>query len=72
VPLPPAVLPPRRHLELQPGHAQSLFWYAALTSSSQVAACPADMVAGLFDQYADHFDEHLVNKLGYKTPQLLL
>jgi predicted TPR repeat methyltransferase len=30
------------------------------------------MVAGLFDQYADHFDEHLVQKLGYKTPQLLL
>jgi predicted TPR repeat methyltransferase len=30
------------------------------------------MVAGLFDHYAEHFDEHLVNKLGYKTPDMIL
>ncbi len=29
-------------------------------------------MAGLFDSYADQFDDHLVNTLGYQTPQLLM
>jgi predicted TPR repeat methyltransferase len=28
-------------------------------------------VRGLFDQYASHFDEHLVGKLGYQTPAII-
>ncbi len=35
-------------------------------------AMPADLVAALFDQYADNFDNHLVNGLQYRTPQLLM
>lgn len=71
----------RQHLRLNPGHAQSLFWIAALggpedSSDSSVAvpppAAPRDMVAGLFDSYADRFDEHLVKALAYRTPQMIM
>lgn len=33
---------------------------------------PAEYVRSLFDGYAATFDEHLVNKLGYATPQVLM
>ncbi|KAG2430823.1 hypothetical protein HXX76_009798 [Chlamydomonas incerta] len=62
----------RQHLRLAPDHQASRFWIAAITGDTEgMAAAPADMVAGLFDQYADHFDDHLVNKLQYKTPEAL-
>ena len=63
----------RRHLEIDPSHAAARFWLAACTgAAADAAACPPDMVAGLFDQYADKFDSHLVEVLSYRTPQLLL
>jgi predicted TPR repeat methyltransferase len=34
-------------------------------------AAPRAYVEGLFDSYADAFDQHLVERLGYRTPQLL-
>lgn len=34
-------------------------------------AAPRAYVEALFDSYAEAFDEHLVGKLGYRTPQLL-
>jgi predicted TPR repeat methyltransferase len=37
-----------------------------------VAACPSSLVAKLFDGYADNFDSHLVEKLQYKTPSMLM
>lgn len=40
----------RQQLQLQPQHAQAAFWLAALTGDASTAACPSDMVAGLFDQ----------------------
>ncbi|GFR44531.1 hypothetical protein Agub_g5801, partial [Astrephomene gubernaculifera] len=62
----------RQHLRLHPEHQASRFWVAAITGDvGGMAAAPADMVAGLFDQYADHFDDHLVNKLQYRTPEAL-
>ena len=45
---------------------------AALGVGSAPAAPPPAYVTGLFDRYADNFDEHLVSKLKYQTPQLLL
>ena len=36
------------------------------------ALAPAAYVQKLFDQYADHFDEHLQDVLHYRTPDLLL
>ncbi|PWF48437.1 tetratricopeptide repeat protein [Massilia glaciei] len=44
---------------------------AALGVGQAPAAAPAAYVAGLFDQYADHFDHHLVGVLGYQMPALL-
>jgi len=35
-------------------------------------ASPPEYVKGLFDQYADAFDEHLVGALEYQTPTLLI
>ncbi|MCE2915635.1 MAG: methyltransferase domain-containing protein [Rubrivivax sp.] len=35
------------------------------------AGAPRAYVQGLFDSYADSFDQHLVDRLGYRTPQLL-
>lgn len=32
---------------------------------------PPDYVEGLFDQYAERFDTHLVDELDYRTPELL-
>ncbi|KAG2495550.1 hypothetical protein HYH03_006493 [Edaphochlamys debaryana] len=62
----------RQHLRLNAGHMASRFWVAAITGDAEaMAAAPPDMVAGLFDQYADHFDDHLVNKLQYRTPEAL-
>lgn len=59
-------------MELDPHHVQAAFWLAALTPGAQSAACPPEIVSKLFDGYSDHFDDHLVNKLGYKTPAALM
>lgn len=44
---------------------------AALGSGPSPAACPADYLVRLFDGYAPRFDDHLVNRLGYRGPWLL-
>jgi predicted TPR repeat methyltransferase len=62
----------RQHLQKDPGHVQAAFWLAALTPGPQVSACPPEIVSKLFDGYSHHFDDHLVNKLGYKTPGKLM
>lgn len=61
----------REHLRLQPDDSHASFWLAVMEGNS-AAACPEALVAGLFDSYADQFDDHLVNTLGYQTPQLLM
>jgi predicted TPR repeat methyltransferase len=47
------------------------FALAALGQGALPAAAPADYIKGLFDQYAGHFDQHLVDVLAYRTPALL-
>jgi predicted TPR repeat methyltransferase len=47
------------------------FALAALGEGALPAAAPPDYVKSLFDQYAGHFDRHLVGTLGYRTPALL-
>jgi len=44
---------------------------AALGVAEAPAAAPATYVKALFDQYAGHFDRHLVDVLDYRTPTLL-
>jgi predicted TPR repeat methyltransferase len=47
------------------------FALAALGEGELPGAAPLDYVKGLFDQYAGHFDRHLVGVLDYRTPDLL-
>jgi predicted TPR repeat methyltransferase len=73
----------RRHLEQavrsfpeddQNQRAVVGFWLGTLTSagaSCRVDRCPASYVVGLYSTFAERFDDLLVDKLGYKTPQLL-
>jgi len=45
-------------------------WLAYLKGEASATA-PPEYVAGLFDFYAEKFDDHLVNQLDYNTPELL-
>jgi predicted TPR repeat methyltransferase len=44
------------------------FALASLGEGETPAALPAEYVRSLFDQYANHFDQHLTEVLGYQTP----
>lgn len=61
----------RTALALGGDRAQIEFALAALGAAGVPDASPGGYVKNLFDQYADHFDEHLVERLGYNTPALL-
>lgn len=60
----------RRVLELTPDDIAARHLLDALEGKTTERA-PADYVRELFDQYADTFESHLVQKLAYRTPQLL-
>jgi predicted TPR repeat methyltransferase len=47
------------------------FALAALGVGAAPERAPASYVKALFDQYAGHFDRHLTDVLGYRTPALL-
>lgn len=47
------------------------FALASVGEGETPAALPNDYVRSLFDQYADHFDQHLTEVLGYQTPAVL-
>jgi predicted TPR repeat methyltransferase len=61
----------RRARDLGADPAETGFALAALGEGAAPSSAPADYVKGLFDQYAGHFDRHLVGVLGYRTPSLL-
>jgi predicted TPR repeat methyltransferase len=58
-------------LRLNPADTAAAYQRAALRGEAAPDAAPADYVAQLFDQYADSFDAHLTEDLGYRVPQLL-
>jgi predicted TPR repeat methyltransferase len=60
----------RTTLSLNPNHALAGHMAAALTGET-TARAPDEYVTKLFDQYARKFDHHLVNSLGYDTPERL-
>jgi predicted TPR repeat methyltransferase len=66
-----AIVAYRRALALGADADDIRFALAALGEAAQPDAAPADYVKHLFDQYAGHFDRHLVDVLGYRTPALL-
>lgn len=47
------------------------FALASLGVGETPAVLPAEYVRSLFDQYANHFDEHLMQVLDYQTPAFL-
>lgn len=60
----------QRRLSLTPddGHTQHLI---AMLSGQQTATAPADYVSRTFDEYAEHFDQHLTGTLQYRVPTLI-
>jgi predicted TPR repeat methyltransferase len=48
------------------------FILAALTGDSSMPTAPPRYLQGLFDSYAAGFDRHLLGKLAYRVPELLL
>jgi predicted TPR repeat methyltransferase len=58
---------------LQHGYAvaEARYFLAALSEGEVPPAAPPAFVAGLFDGYAAGFDQHLVDSLHYRTPELL-
>jgi predicted TPR repeat methyltransferase len=61
----------RRALELGGDAGQIGFALAALGAAEAPPASPPAYVKELFDQYAGHFERHLVEVLEYRTPALL-
>ena len=61
----------REALRLNPAMENARYQLAVLGSETMPDRSPATYVKGLFDDYAEKFDKHLVQELGYQTPSLL-
>lgn len=68
---PEAIAAYRAALALGADATELGFALAALGEGALPASAPPDYIKGLFDQYAGHFDQHLVEVLAYRTPALL-
>ena len=62
----------RKATELRPDSPDWRHVLAALSGDTSPTGTPASYVRKLFDLYADEFDAHLVEKLGYHVPEMLL
>jgi predicted TPR repeat methyltransferase len=62
----------RKAIELRPDSPDWQHVLAALSGDTSPTATPASYVRKLFDPYADDFDAHLVEKLGYHVPEMML
>jgi predicted TPR repeat methyltransferase len=69
--IPEAVEALRQAQKLLPQSRIVEYHLAALGGGESPAACPPDYLVELFDTYAERFDEHLVERLEYRGPQLL-
>ena len=58
-------------VQLQPDVKNAKYYLAALGHGEAPYKSPETYVGELFDDYADRFNEHLVDKLGYQVPQHL-
>jgi predicted TPR repeat methyltransferase len=57
-------------LDVDPGDGESRHMIDSLKGVNSPRA-PVDYVRGLFDSYADRFEDHLVNKVNYSAPARL-
>jgi predicted TPR repeat methyltransferase len=62
----------RRALSLGKDVEQIRFVLASLGAEPTPTAAPSGYVEALFDAYADNFDAHLLERLAYRTPGLLV
>jgi predicted TPR repeat methyltransferase len=62
----------RQALAFGGDRATILYELAQFGAEEAPAATPRHVVKDIFDDYADNFDNHLVNKLKYQTPEKLL
>lgn len=56
---------------IDPSNEMAEYFIAILTGNNSISSSPENYVQELFDDYADSFDEHLIGKLQYKTPELI-
>jgi len=62
----------KKGLELNPSDRESAeYSLAAMTGEAIPTRTPLRHVVSLFDDYADRFEKHLVDKLGYQSPRIL-
>jgi predicted TPR repeat methyltransferase len=61
-----------RVLSEAPDWPTARFVFETMTAPDRVRDVPEEMITALFDDYADLFDDHLVQTLKYRAPQLLL
>ena len=47
------------------------FFLASLGAESAPAAAPRQLISWVYDQHADHYDQHMVETLKYQIPDLL-
>ena len=59
----------KRALELGGDAARLAYELAALGAANAPPAAPEQFIANLFDNYAETFDQHLVDQLRYSAPQ---
>ena len=62
----------RKAIKLRPDSPDWQHVLAALSGDTSPTGTPASYVRKLFDPYADDFDAHLVEKLGYHVPEMML
>ncbi len=67
-----AILTYEQLLKHHPHHEEAIFTLNSLQGKDTPAQMPQPFVGQLFDQYANHYDEHLTKTLLYQAPQRLL
>ena len=55
-------------IQIDPNHHNATYLLSAITGKASPDQSPKPYVTNLFDHYADKFDDHLVNSLGYDVP----
>lgn len=62
----------RQVLRIRPDDAEAHYFLGMLGADTAPPAAPNEHVARLFDDYAEIFDAHLVGKLRYRAPEVLI
>jgi predicted TPR repeat methyltransferase len=61
----------QRSLAIDPGQSTARYLLAAVGGEPAPARAPVEYLRRLYDQYADGFETHLTQRLGYRVPELL-